>query len=189
VSATNAQKMLLEAFENTAIHDRVSRARLVRAIKDLHFEVLANWNSDDRPLVTSLRDDGFSKISFRTSWIDDEDVSQDWLEFLMEILTEETAPFGAFNIRDKDSELNKPELISSAAVVPHYFEVKESKIDTRKSPAREVMPIDVAVRVDVSPWASPSDFAVFADGNASEVAIESSAEEFEIVEYGGGTSA
>jgi hypothetical protein len=162
VSATSAQKMLLEAFSNTSIHDRVSRERLVSAIKDLHSEVLANWESGDRPKVVSLRDFGFDKIAFRTSWLADEDPSEDWIAFLMEVLIEETAPFSDFNILNKRSPLNSRDQISSVAVVPHYFELKESKISVAHSPSKEVMPLDVVVRVDVSPWADPGDFTVFA---------------------------
>lgn len=166
VSAANAQKLLLDAFTNTSIHERVSKARLVRAIRDLHFEVLANWNSDDRPRVESLRDDGFDKLSFRSSWLLDEDVSEDWIQFLTSILNEETAPFGIFNILDKKSELNDPTRISSLAVVPHYFQIGETRVKTEKSPTKDVTPMDVVVRVDVSPWADPSAFAIFADGLA-----------------------
>ena len=166
VSAANAQKLLLDAFTNTSIHERVSKARLVRAIRDLHFEVLANWNSDDRPRVESLRDDGFDKLSFRSSWLLDVDVSEDWIQFLTSILNEETAPFGIFNILDKKSELNDPTRISSLAVVPHYFQIGETRVKTEKSPTKDVTPMDVVVRVDVSPWADPSAFAIFADGLA-----------------------
>lgn len=166
VSAANAQRLLLDAFTNTSIHERVSKARLVRAIRDLHFEVLANWNSDDRPRVESLRDDGFDKLSFRSSWLLDEDVSEDWIQFLTSILNEETAPFGIFNILDKKSELNDPTRISSLAVVPHYFQIGETRVKTEKSPTKDVTPMDVVVRVDVSPWADPSAFAIFADGLA-----------------------
>jgi hypothetical protein len=162
VSATSAQKMLLEAFSNTSIHDRVSRERLVSAIKDLHSEVLANWESGDRPKVISLRDFGFDKIAFRTSWLADEDPSEDWISFLMEVLIEDTAPFSDFNILNKRSPLNSRDQISSVAVVPHYFELKESKVSVAHSPSKEVMPLDVVVRVDVSPWADPGDFTVFA---------------------------
>jgi hypothetical protein len=174
VSATNAQRLLTDAFSNTSIHQRVSKARLVRAIKDLHSEVLANWNSDERPQVVSMRDDGFDKIAFQSSWLVDEDVSEDWIRFLTEILGEETAPFGHFNILDKRSELNNADLISSVAVVPHYFEERESKVRIEKSKTSDVMPMDVVVRVDVSPWSNPSAFAIFADGapTPSQVAIE-----------------
>ena len=82
VSASNAQRMLTDAFNNTAIHHRVSKSRLVRAIKDLHNEVLAKWDSDERPLVMSIRDDGFDKIAFQSSWLADEDVREDWIPFL-----------------------------------------------------------------------------------------------------------
>jgi hypothetical protein len=102
VSASNAQMMLTDAFNNTAIHHRVSKSRLVRAIKDLHSEVLAKWDSDERPQVVSMRDDGFDKIAFQSSWLVDEDVSEDWISFLMEILGEETAPFGQFDWNDKE---------------------------------------------------------------------------------------
>lgn len=170
VSATSAQKMLIEAFSNTSIHNRVSRSRLIKAIQDLHQEVLANWSSQDRPKVLSLRDFGFDKIAFRTSWLADEDGTEDWLEFLREVLTEETAPFSAFNILNKRSTLNDRTLIQSVAVVPHYFELKDSSIQIAKSPTDEVMPLDVVVRVDVSPWADPSDFTVFA--NSTLVAEE-----------------
>ena len=174
VSATNAQRLLTDAFSNTSIHQRVSKARLVRAIKDLHSEVLANWNSDERPQVVSMRDDGFDKIAFQSSWLVDEDVSEDWIRFLTEILGEETAPFGHFNILDKRSELNNADLISSVAVVPHYFEERESKVKIEKSKTSDVMPMDVVVRVDVSPWSNPSAFAIFADGapTPSQVAVE-----------------
>jgi hypothetical protein len=185
VSAANAQKILLDAFGNSSIHERVSKARLVRAIRDLHFEVLANWNSDDRPRVESLRDDGFDKLSFRSSWLLEEDVSEDWLEFLVSILNEETAPFGIFNILDKRSELNDPTLISSLAVVPHYFQVGETRVKTQKSPLKDVTPMDVVVRVDVSPWADPSAFAIFADGLSAPI-IEAVEEDLLTVE--GGTS-
>lgn len=165
VSAKSAQKVLLEAFGNLAIHDRVSKSRLVEAIRDLHFQVLAKWDSDDRPKVVSLREDGFNKLSFRSSWLVDEDNSEDWIEFLTEILSEETAPFGTFNILDKGSALNKAELIESVAVVPNYFPEKDSiKPKTVRSPLKDVMPMDVVVRVDVSPWDDPSAFAVFARG-------------------------
>lgn len=184
VSAANAQKILIEAFSNTSIHERVSKARLVRAIRDLHFEVLANWNSEDRPRVESLRDDGFDKLSFRSSWLLDEDVSEDWIQFLTSILNEETAPFGIFNINDKKSELNDPTRISSLAVVPHYFQIGETRVKTEKSPVKDVTPMDVVVRVDVSPWADPSAFAVFADA-LDELYVEE-VEETEIV--GGKTS-
>jgi hypothetical protein len=184
VSAANAQKLLLDAFTNVSIHERVSKARLVRAIRDLHFEVLANWNSDDRPRVESLRDDGFDKLSFRSSWLLDEDVSEDWIQFLTSILNEETAPFGIFNILDKKSELNDPTRISSLAVVPHYFQVGETRVKTEKSPTKDVTPMDVVVRVDVSPWADPTAFAIFADG-LSEPLIQV---EEEIQVTGGTTS-
>lgn len=184
VSAANAQKILIEAFTNTSIHERVSKARLVRAIRDLHFEVLANWNSEDRPRVESLRDDGFDKLSFRSSWLLDEDVSEDWIQFLTSILNEETAPFGIFNINDKKSELNDPTRISSLAVVPHYFQIGETRVKTEKSPVKDVTPMDVVVRVDVSPWADPSAFAVFAD--AVEEQIFEEVEETE--SFGGKTS-
>lgn len=165
VSAKSAQRVLLEAFGNLTIHDRVSKSRLAQAIRDLHFQVLAKWDSDDRPKVVSLRDDGFNKLSFRSSWLVDEDNSEDWIEFLSEILTEETAPFGTFNIFDKGSILNKPELIESIAVVPNYFPEDDSARPKRKrSPLKDVMPMDVVVRVDVSPWAEPGAFAVFAKG-------------------------
>jgi len=164
VSASSAQRLLSEAFSNSSIHHRVSKARLVRAIKDLHKEVLANWDSDERPQVLSMRDDGFNKIAFQSSWLLDEDASEDWIRFLTEILGEETAPFGDFNILDKRSELNNANLISSVAVVPHYFAERESKVKIEKSKSQDVMPMDVVVRVDVSPWSDPSAFAIFADG-------------------------
>lgn len=164
VSASNAQRLLTDAFSNTEIHHRVSKSRLVRAIKDLHSEVLANWDSDERPQVVSMRDDGFDKIAFQSSWLVDEDVSEDWIEFLVEILGDETAPFGDFNILDRGSELNNSKLISSVAVVPHYFAERESKVKIEKSKSKDVMPMDIVVRVDVSPWSNPSAFAIFADG-------------------------
>ena len=167
VSAKSAQKMLLNAFADTSIHDRVSKARLRRAILDLHAEVLTNWDSPDRPRVISLRQDGFNKLSFQTSWLVDEDISADWKEFLTEILQENTAPFSNFNILDKTSEINNERLIKSVAVVPKYFKVESSKVRIQKSKTEEVMPIDIVVRVDVSPWADPSAFAVFADDLSS----------------------
>jgi hypothetical protein len=78
-------------------------------------------------------------------------------------LKKETAPFGLFNILDKRSELNKPERISSIAVVPHYFKELESNVKIEQSKSVEIMPLDVVVRVDVSPWSEPNAFAVFAD--------------------------
>jgi len=163
VSTTSAQKLLLEAFGNTSIHERVSKRRLVAAIKEIHSEVLANWASDDRPNVVSLRNDGFNKIAFRTSWLADEDASEPWIPFLTEILSEETSPFGQFNILDKSAELNDPLRISSVAVVPHYFPIKDSRVKIQHSKSKEVTPLDVVVRVDVSPWSEPHSFAVFAD--------------------------
>jgi hypothetical protein len=184
VSASNAQRLLTEAFSNSSIHHRVSKARLVRAIKDLHKEVLANWESDERPQVLSMRDDGFDKISFQSSWLVDEDASEDWIKFLTEILGNETAPFGDFNISDKRSELNNANLISSVAVVPHYFAERESKVRIEKSKSQDVMPMDVVVRVDVSPWSDPSAFAIFADG----VAIPTFGDEHVETTQGGTTS-
>jgi hypothetical protein len=176
VSASSAQRLLSEAFSNSSIHHRVSKARLVRAIKDLHKEVLANWDSDERPQVLSMRDDGFNKIAFQSSWLLDEDASEDWIRFLTEILGEETAPFGDFNILDKRSELNNANLISSVAVVPHYFAERESKVKIEKSKSQDVMPMDVVVRVDVSPWSDPSAFAIFADGASTPTSGEEQVE-------------
>ena len=179
VSASNAQRLLTDAFSNSTIHHRVSKARLVRAIKDLHKEVLANWDSDERPQVVSMRDDGFDKIAFQSSWLVDEDVSEDWIRFLTEILGEETAPFGDFNILDRGSELNDAKLISSVAVVPHYFAERESKVKIEKSKSQDVMPMDVVVRVDVSPWSDPSAFAIFADGAQTSSVVDEETEPIE----------
>jgi len=189
ISATNAQKILLEAFTNTSIHDRVSKERLIKAIQEIHSEVLANWSSEDRPRVLSLRDDGFDKIAFRTSWLADEDGSEPWLPFLTEILNEETAPFGLFNILDKRSELNMPDRISSEAVVPHYFVVKDSKVTVRQSKSVMVMPLDVVVRVDVSPWSEPTAFAVFANDIKSGPKTPAQAMEPGSLRSGGSTGA
>ena len=163
VSANSAQKVLLEAFSNLEIHGRVSRERLREAIRNLHEEVLANWDSSDRPTVVSLREDGFNRLSFRSSWLDEQEVREDWISFLNEILSEETSNFSIFNIQDGTSQLNNGDAISSVAVVPHYFEVQNSKIKIEPSPVDDVLPMDVVVRVDVSPWADPAAFAVFAD--------------------------
>jgi hypothetical protein len=163
VSASNTKRTLLEAFTNMAIHNRVSKARLIRAIKEIHKEVLANWNSEDRPRVESLRENGFNHLTFRTSWLAEEDSSESWVAFLSEVLTEETAPFGQFNILDKRSEINSSDQIISMAVVPHYFKVDESRVKVIQSTSNEIMPLDVVVRVDVSPWADTSAFTVFAD--------------------------
>ena len=179
VSASNAQRLLTDAFSNSTIHHRVSKARLVRAIKDLHKEVLANWDSDERPQVVSMRDDGFDKIAFQSSWLVDEDVSEDWIRFLTEILGEETAPFGDFNILDRGSALNDAKLISSVAVVPHYFAERESNLKIEKSKSQDVMPMDVVVRVDVSPWSDPSAFAIFADGAQTSSVVDEEAEPIE----------
>jgi hypothetical protein len=94
-------------------------------------------------------------------------------------LGDETAPFGDFNILDKRSELNNASLISSVAVVPHYFAERESKVKIEKSKTQDVMPMDVVVRVDVSPWSDPSAFAIFADGAPAATFSE---EESETVE-------
>ena len=183
VSASNAQRLLSEAFSNTSIHQRVSKARLVRAIKDLHKEVLANWASTERPKVVSMRDDGFDKIAFQSSWLVDEDVSEDWIEFLSEVLNDETAPFGHFNILDRRSELNDAEKISSMAVVPHYFDLTESKLKIEKSKTTDVMPMDIVVRVDVSPWADPSAFTIFANDQSMDVSSAG-----EVSQIGGGAT-
>jgi hypothetical protein len=189
ISATSAQKILLEAFTNTSIHDRVSKERLIKAIQEIHTEVLANWSSEDRPKVLSLRDDGFDKIAFRTSWLADEDGSEPWLPFLREILSEETAPFGLFNILDKRSELNMPDRISSEAVVPNYFVVSDSKVTIGKSSSQEVMPLDVVVRVDVSPWSEPTAFAVFANETKNASTTVAKPSEAAPMRSGGSTSA
>lgn len=169
VSASNAQKMLLEAFGNTSIHERVSQKRLIRAIEEIHREVLANFNSEDRPRVNSLRENGFDKIAFRTSWLADNDGSEDWIPFLTEILSEETSPFGLFNIEDRRSDLANSEEIKSVAVVPRYFNLPDSNLRSVKPLTSEVMPLDITVRVDVSPWADPSAFAVFANSTSNNV--------------------
>ena len=163
--SSNAQTALLQAFSNTSIHEKVSKKRLIRAIEEIHNEVLANFNSEDRPRVISMRDNGFDKLSFRTSWLADDDDSEEWIPFLREILSKETAPFGLFNMNSKvrRSELTNADGIQSVAVVPIYFPDSENGLRVERPNSSEVMPIDVAVRVDVSPWADPSAFAVFAN--------------------------
>jgi hypothetical protein len=66
-------------------------------------------------------------------------------------------------------------------VVPHYFAEHESKVKIEKSTSKDVMPMDVVVRVDVSPWADPTAFAVFADGATTSSEVY---EEVESVERG-----
>ena len=165
VSASNAQTALLQAFSNTSIHEKVSKKRLIRAIEEIHNEVFSKFNSEDRPRVISMRDNGFDKLAFRTSWLADDDDSEEWIPFLKEILSEETSPFGLFNmnLQVRRSELTNAGGIQSVAVVPNYFPVSENGLRMKNSSTTEVMPIDVAVRVDVSPWADPSAFAVFAN--------------------------
>jgi hypothetical protein len=165
VGVNNSRQLLLKAFSDTKLHDKVSLEQLRETIKTVHATAITDWDSEYRPDVQNLRDDGFDKSSFATSWLLDETLSEDWIEFLSEILGE-TTPFNQFNIEDKNSDLNKAELIKSVAVVPNYFdELKhDEKIVLEKSPSQEVMPIDVVVRVDVSPWEQPQAFAVFADG-------------------------
>lgn len=185
VSATNAQKVLLEAFSNVGIHDRISKSRLVEAIRDLHKEVLAKWESEDRPEVASLRYEGFNKLSFRSSWLEDENVNENWINFLTEILSDDTAPFSAFNIQDKRSKLNDESAISSVAVVPHYFKIERDKVKVENSTVEDLTPLDVVVRVDVSPWSEPSAFAVFADAISTQTEDQSGEDYLS----GGGTSA
>jgi hypothetical protein len=163
ISSVNTRRILLEAFGNMSIHNRVSKSRLIKAIREIHNEVLANFHSADRPKVESLRNNGFNHLAFRTSWLADEDGSESWISFLTEVLTEETAPFGQFNILDKRAEINSPEKIKSVAAVPHYFKFESAKIKVQNSLSSEVAPLDVVVRVDVSPWADTSAFTVFAD--------------------------
>ena len=185
VSATNAQKVLLEAFSNVGIHDRISKSRLVEAIRDLHKEVLAKWESEDRPEVASLRYEGFNKLSFRSSWLEDENVNENWINFLTEILSDDTAPFSAFNIQDKRSKLNDESAISSVAVVPHHFKIERDKVKVENSTVEDLTPLDVVVRVDVSPWSEPSAFAVFADAISTQTEDQSGEDYLS----GGGTSA
>lgn len=189
ISASSAQRLLLDAFSDLSIHGRVSKARLVRAIREIHKEVLANWSSDDRPNVMSLRNDGFDKISFRTSWLADEDGTESWIPFLSEVLTQETAPFSQFNILDKRSEINMPDRISSVAVVPHYFAITNSHLKIEKSKSTEIMPLDVVVRVDVSPWTEPNAFAVFADDFSSRNAKATIESDVDSPKIGGFTGA
>jgi hypothetical protein len=70
------------------------------------------------------------------------------------------------------------------AVVPHYFDLTESKLKIEKSKIVDVMPMDIVVRVDVSPWADPSAFTIFAD--VQSAAISTGEEDGQIV--GGTTS-
>jgi len=163
ISSVNTRRILLEAFGNMSIHNRVSKSRLIRAIREIHNEVLANYKSEDRPRVESLRDNGFNHLAFRTSWLAEEDASESWIPFLTEVLSEDTAPFGQFNILDKRAEINSPDKIMSVAAVPHYFKFESNKIKVQNSLSTEVMPLDVVVRVDVSPWAETSAFTVFAE--------------------------
>lgn len=176
VSMNNARRLLLEAFDNLEMQNSVNTIRLRDVVEDLHRSVLAKWDSEARPRVVSLRNDGFNKLSFKTSWLASEDASEDWLEFLTEILNKPT-PFGQFNIANKSSGLNLPERITSIAVVPHYFQKEFTKITkVEKSKVTDVMPIDVVVRVDVSEWADPKDFAVFADQQFKEADTRSAAD-------------
>lgn len=176
VSMNNARRLLLEAFDNLEMQNSVNTIRLRDVVEDLHRSVLAKWDSEARPRVVSLRNDGFNKLSFKTSWLASEDASEDWLEFLTEILNKPT-PFGQFNIANKSSGLNLPERITSIAVVPHYFQEEFTKITkVEKSKVTDVMPIDVVVRVDVSEWADPKDFAVFADQQFKEADTSSAAD-------------
>lgn len=177
VSMNNARRLLLEAFDNLEMQNSVNTIRLRDVVEDLHRSVLAKWDSEARPRVVSLRNDGFNKLSFKTSWLASEDASEDWLEFLTEILNKPT-PFGQFNIANKSSGLNLPERITSIAVVPHYFQEEFTKITkVEKSKVTDVMPIDVVVRVDVSEWADPKDFAVFADQQFKEADTSSAADD------------
>ena len=60
--------------------------------------------------------------------------------------------------------------------MPHYFAERESKVKIEKSKSQDVMPMDVVVRVDVSPWSDPSAFAIFADGASTPTSGEEQVE-------------
>ena len=82
-----------------------------------------------------------------------------------------------------------PDRISSEAVVPNYFVVDETKVTIRKSKSTEVMPLDVVVRVDVSPWSEPTAFAVFANETKNSSKSLTQPTESSSLRSGGSTSA
>ena len=53
--------------------------------------------------------------------------------------------------------------------MPKYFNLPDSKLHKVKPSTAEVMPLDITVRVDVSPWADPSAFAIFASNQNTEL--------------------
>lgn len=166
-SSASARFKLMEAFTNDELLERVGRARLISTIELVHKEVLRNVDSDHRPPVISTRVNGFEDISLNTSWLDTEDRFEDWLEFL-EIVLKDTTPFSPLSIADKRSALNTTK-IKSLAVVPSYFKTENTPFKWETAPEIQVAPIDVVVRIDVSDWADPSAFAVFANGKNDPV--------------------
>lgn len=159
-STSSARAKLLEAFSNSTLLQRVGRARLIQTINTIHKEVLRNAKQDLRPPVKAERVSEYEGLRLNTTWLDYEDGSDNWVEFLVEILGE-TSPFNPLNIADKRSSLTS--VPKSLAVVPAYLEdsVQNPSLKLEKQ-SSELTPIDVVVRIDVSDWADPSAFKVFA---------------------------
>jgi GTPase SAR1 family protein len=159
-STSSTRAKLLEAFTNEKFLQKVGRDRLRQTINVIHMEVLRNSQHDLRPPVKDERINGYESLSLNTSWLDYEDGTQNWVDFLTEV-TGETSPFNPLNIQDKRSGLsNTPK---SLAVVPAYLaeSVRSEKIQVETQSA-QLSPIDVVVRIDVSEWVHPSAFKVFA---------------------------
>ena len=68
---------------------------------------------------------------------------------------------------------------------PHYFKIERDKVKVENSTVEDLTPLDVVVRVDVSPWSEPSAFAVFADAISTQTEDQSGEDYLS----GGGTSA
>jgi DNA segregation ATPase FtsK/SpoIIIE-like protein len=161
-SMSGARKLFLAAASDEDLRRKLGVEKLRSTIETLHKDVLRMPDSEHRPPVLPLRENGFENIDTSSEWLDKSLQTQPWLDFLGEIL-KGAAPFGKFNLSSagKFSALNN-RVVHSAAVLPKYL---TNELDPSIKPiwieGSQVSPIDVVVRVDVSDWAEPVFFKVF----------------------------
>ena len=163
-SEVGARQMFLYALKDEELTSRIAKQKLLRVVGEIHNSILRQKVTELRPPVKSTRINGFEEVNASSDWLADEEESEDWVNYLSQILKESPRfSYTGLSASGKGKPINEG-TVHSYATIPAYLEGQaHESITVEVNTSQQIAPIDVVVRVDVSDWADISDFEVFED--------------------------
>ena len=168
-STAGARGKYLAAFNDLDLAKRLGREKLFELVNLIHNSVLRNPNTLLRPPVLATRVNGFEDIDTSSAWLTDKVDTENWVEYLSEIL-QEAPPFSPLNLTGSEGAVGfKGSIVNSYAVVPKYLSGSQHEsVQIEPNPFDLIAPVDIAVRVDVSDWGTLDSFLIFEDDGLLE---------------------